>query len=494
MTNPKFIKYLFVFFFISLFQSAEFNLSCTSSELCFSSLGSEYQCINGKCQNEELYNFGAKWVFGMLLILSISSIANAGGVGGGAVLSAVYVLVFGYSMSDAIPLANIAIFAGAVINVWMLVGRRQKDDENQLYIKYRMVSLFMPLMISGSMVGVILNQFLPPIVIISFLTYFLISKTFGLYWTIKKEELKEEIKTLVEAKNSKEIELKEMSETDSSSNNKSPMTENLSKNDKSIDQISKSSDGYFKFKISRQSNEEIEELFENSKLDINKLLSRDYWYICKIGIVYLFFIGSLFIRGGRTLDSIIGISPCSILGWLVFGLTHLGFYYFFKLRGPEIDTTANPRESLLGGEVLLEEYKEENMVKDSFISGVIASTLGLGGGVVLLPILINRRMAPETASGICSVLVLMTSLSATTQFMIVGAFSFRDVVLISTLSGIGSFVGSKGIDYLVQKYNKPSLIIWMVFAIYLLSAFFLPLIGIQNIFSSSNALEFGLLC
>lgn len=60
-----------------------------------------------------------------------------------------------------------------------------------------MISIFVPAIIAGSMFGVKLNMFLPPIVIIILLSYFLITSSIKFYANTLKFEENEKIKKIL---------------------------------------------------------------------------------------------------------------------------------------------------------------------------------------------------------------------------------------------------------------------------------------------------------
>jgi uncharacterized membrane protein YfcA len=58
------------------------------------------------------------------MIILVSSIANAGGLGGGAVIIPVYIFFFNYVAAEAIPMSKATILAGAIVNVAMTFKRK----------------------------------------------------------------------------------------------------------------------------------------------------------------------------------------------------------------------------------------------------------------------------------------------------------------------------------------------------------------------------------
>ena len=51
-------------------------------------------------------------------------VAAGGGIGGGGILVPIYILVMGFSPKNAIPLANVTVFGGAVANTYLNSRKR----------------------------------------------------------------------------------------------------------------------------------------------------------------------------------------------------------------------------------------------------------------------------------------------------------------------------------------------------------------------------------
>ncbi len=115
---------------------------------------------------------------GAILIIIVSAVANAGGIGGGAILIPIYVFSFDYTIGDSIPLSKATILAGAVVNILMTFNDRHPKDKNILMIDYEIIGFLIPLVLSGTMIGVTLTKLLPSIIIFTILILFLFSSTY----------------------------------------------------------------------------------------------------------------------------------------------------------------------------------------------------------------------------------------------------------------------------------------------------------------------------
>jgi ABC-type multidrug transport system fused ATPase/permease subunit len=100
-------------------------------------------------------------------------LANAGGIGGGALLTPIYIWLYDFSFEDAIPLSKMTIFTGAIVNYIILKNVRMENNKNQPLINYNLSGLVVPMLLGGTTVGVMFAKTVPPIIILSLLLMFL---------------------------------------------------------------------------------------------------------------------------------------------------------------------------------------------------------------------------------------------------------------------------------------------------------------------------------
>jgi uncharacterized membrane protein YfcA len=96
----------------------------------------------------------------------------------------------------------------------------------------------------------------------------------------------------------------------------------------------------------------------------------------------------------------------------------------------------------------------------TFFTGLLAGSLGIGGGLVLNPIFMVFGMLPEVATASCNVFVLMTSLSSFLQFAMAGLINFTDAFVLFILSLLGSVLGIFFIQKFVRMYKRDSILVF----------------------------------
>jgi len=81
-------------------------------------------------------------------------------------------------------MSKATILAGAIMNVCLIINKRVSDNKNKLLID-------IPLLLAGTMIGVMLTKVLPPILTVIFLTLYLVFSGWKMFVKARKETAKE---------------------------------------------------------------------------------------------------------------------------------------------------------------------------------------------------------------------------------------------------------------------------------------------------------------
>lgn len=461
---------------ITMTASTVFRASCASDQDCVNEFNEYYQCIENACIHEPLVPLNPRKTLGMILIIIVSALANAGGIGGGAVIVPLYMYMFYYTVGEAIPLSKATIFAGAIVNIFLIINKRDPQDQNTLIIDMSIASIIVPLILSGTVIGVTLTKILPPVILLLVLLYYLLTTTKSMYTKAKDIYIKETAeKERHAAKKIFELTIA----SDPYSDDKS--SQNVTRDNSSIMD-----------KTSQADSSILKSINITQRTSFCSLICRYKFnfFLCVFSFICIFV--STLLRGGKGFDSVIGLETCSLESWVLLGLTQsicilLGFLSFVRDRGFDNPSKTEQEidESIKGKKTLL--------VK-SYIAGIMAGSLGMGGGVIINPVLIKMGYRPEIAAAISGFVVLFTSSSTTSQFLVAGAYDFRNALTILIVSSIGSFIGSFYVGKVIKKYNRPSLLIWILFFLLVLSGLTLAPIGFMQIMKQNHILEFNSPC
>jgi uncharacterized membrane protein YfcA len=188
--------------------------------------------------------------------------------------------------------------------------------------------------------------------------------------------------------------------------------------------------------------------------------------ILSLGVV----IGAAVIRGGDGFKSLIGLDSCS-------------FPSFVILIGSQVLNFTLSRFALNKNRTKIQKYeivdlgivdsttnfivvsKRKNFFALCYVSGIAAGLLGIGGGMILGPFMLNLGFEPQYATALAGFIVVFTSSSTSSQFSIAGAIHLRHAGWFMFTSLLGSLSGTIILKKLVKHYKKPSILVWVVFSI-----------------------------
>jgi uncharacterized membrane protein YfcA len=119
-----------------------------------------------------------------------------------------------------------------------------------------------------------------------------------------------------------------------------------------------------------------------------------------------------------------------------------------------------------------------------FFAGFFAGLFGVGGGIVKGPLMLQMGVHPLVASATCAVMIMFTSIAATTMFIAFGTLTWDYAWYFFILGLAATVVGQFGVSYLVVKYKRVSLVSLSIGAVVALST---VLMAIQSVFSLVDA-------
>ena len=110
----------------------------------------------------------------------------------------------------------------------------------------------------------------------------------------------------------------------------------------------------------------------------------------------------------------------------------------------------------------------------AFCSGVMAGLLGIGGGLILGPLLLELGLHPVVSTATSNFLVLFTSSSTSIQFILLGMMNVDYGIACTIASTVGSFFGTILIQRLIKKTKRNSYLIFTLASVLGISTIFIP--------------------
>jgi uncharacterized membrane protein YfcA len=101
----------------------------------------------------------------------------------------------------------------------------------------------------------------------------------------------------------------------------------------------------------------------------------------------------------------------------------------------------------------------------ALVAGLLAGIGGIGGGMVMSPLLLNYGLKPQSASATSSLTVVFTSLLSLIVALFGGLLGMEEVIWFFILALVGSLIISSYLNYLVKKYKRQSLILFILIGV-----------------------------
>lgn len=138
------------------------NSTCSSMEVCAEDLidSSGSGKVHSVCEHKALLPICTADVFTTMALFVGLSLASAGGVGGGALVVPILVLLEDFSAGAAVPFAQLCGFATAIPRFFMALGSRadsQASAKSCALFNFDAFLILTPAALLGNLVGVHLN-------------------------------------------------------------------------------------------------------------------------------------------------------------------------------------------------------------------------------------------------------------------------------------------------------------------------------------------------
>jgi hypothetical protein len=207
----------------------------------------------------------------------------------------------------------------------------------------------------------------------------------------------------------------------------------------------------------------------------------------------------LLIRGGDpSHSSIIGIDCGTLTYWLLVGACAL-FLLLFTV-GIALYVRHLTREKEQCGYTFLTtdlRYGPKllfGLPAFSVVVGMAASFVGIGGGLLQGPLLLELGMHPSVATATTSFLVLFTSSSAAIQFLISGEVDWWSSLWYYGLGLISALCGRFGVEALMRKVGKQYVLVWFLACVILANGIVLLVFNVMQVVHGNSGFQFGSPC
>ncbi|OWM77647.1 sulfite exporter TauE/SafE family protein 2-like isoform X2 [Punica granatum] len=426
--SSQLLKFIFLLFFtVSLGE----QLGDTGTDPTSNFLG--FHVFSNRHFQQTQLRFSGPIVLSGFLCFVAASISSAGGIGGGGLFIPILTIVAGLDLKMASSFSAFMVTGGSVANVLCnFLFIKSPRFGNRCLIDYDIALLSEPCILLGVSIGVICNRVFPEWLITILFVIFLAWATFKtckngiVCWRFESEEAK-----LFEEYENGVVRDGICDEPEKSTTMKEPL---LGK------------EGTCKLG------------FPWVKLGILVLV----WF--SFFVIYL-------LRGNRNHQSIGSSKPCGSGYWIISSLQiplAVVFTTWILVRKDGLQYRDPSRQEVSNSSITAPSNRLIFPTMALF-AGVLGGVFGIGGGMLISPLLLQVGIAPEVTAATCSFMVFFSSTMSALQYLLLGMDHIGTTLIFSFICFVGSLIGLMVVQRAIKEFGRASLIVFSVSTVMALS-------------------------
>lgn len=393
-------------------------------------------------------------IAGVLCFIA-ASVSSAGGIGGGGLYIPILTIVASLDLKTASSFSAFMVTGGSVANVMCNMFTRSAKFGGQTLVDYDIAILSEPCMLLGVSVGVICNLVFPEWLVTILFAVFLACSTFKtcqngvFHWKLESEEV---------------------------NRNESGNLEN----------------GLVENETSTKESEEVISSVKEPLLGVELTSSVLSFPWMKLGILFIiwFSFSILYLlRGNRYGEGIIPMESCGFGYWVVSSLqiplaiifTALILYRKESCQHQTINQQG--MEDLTGGGT----SNKLTFPVIALLAGMLGGVFGIGGGMLISPLLLHVGIAPEITAATCSFMVFFSSSMSALQYLLLGMEHVDTAIILSVICFVASLLGLLVVQRAIVKYGRASMIVFSVSTVMALSTVLMTSFGALNVWRDYNS-------
>ncbi|XP_062087452.1 sulfite exporter TauE/SafE family protein 5-like [Humulus lupulus] len=216
----------------------------------------------------------------------------------------------------------------------------------------------------------------------------------------------------------------------------------------------------------------------------------------KLGVLILVWCSFCFLyllRGNRYGEGITPIEPCGVGYWTVssFQVPLAVVYTAWIIWKRKSSQHQNLNQKDIKDSLTqVEQSKKFLFPLMALLAGMLGGVFGIGGGMLISPLLIQVGIAPEVTAATCSFMVFFSSSMSAFQYLMLG-MEHTDVALIfSCVCFVASLLGLVVVQKAIQQYGRASLIVFSVGIVMTLSTVLMTTFGALDVWRSYTSGEY----
>ncbi|XAR65583.1 hypothetical protein NMG60_11009747 [Bertholletia excelsa] len=410
-----------------------------------------------KFQEAELKLTGPVVMSGLLSFLA-ASISSAGGIGGGGLFIPILSIVANLDLKTASSLSAFMVSGGSFANVMCQLFMKNSKYGGRTLIDYDIALLSEPCMLLGVSAGVICNIMFPEWLITALFAVFLACCTFKtcysglLFWKMESEKGRG-------------------------------------------NGVGKSENGDFRGREGVKSFEEplLRRKMENCDLGI------PWMKLGALAVVWFSFLLLYLLRGDRYGQSLVPMEPCGVVYWILAALQiplAILFTAWILCKRESHDRASYLQEQ---EDQIIGSRPSNKLIFPgmALLAGALGGVFGIGGGMLISPLLLQVGISPEVTAATCSFMVFFSSTMSAIQFLLLGMEHVLGALIFAFICFVASILGLVVVQRSIERHGRASLIVFSVGIVMGLSTVLMTSFGAFDVwrdYSSGKYMGFKLPC
>lgn len=359
------------------------------------------------------FKFDIKLLEGSLICFIGGALCSGGGIGGGAFYLLTFILLLGMDTHTAVPLSKVTIFGIALGGLFVIVPQKHPLNKLRTLIDYNAVMILQPMVLLGTVVGVFMNVIFPNwLITIGLAILFCVTsyRTLSKGFKLRKKDKAAQQEKARKAREEEEEHAASLAESDGVSGIELNDTKKAGGND-TEDSVALIEDANEVPIVTDEHDAKKKETRES----VIKALSM---LVVMIGM-FVF----LYLKGSTSGKSAAGIECGSPVYW---GLVAAVFPYMICVTLFVLwFLKRHKRRIVLEGDLTLSNKQMVQIVFGGFFAGLLSSFLGVGGGVVVGPLLLELGLLPQVATATSSFMIVKKYNNNNKIKIIISFFAFK---------------------------------------------------------------------
>lgn len=455
--------------------------------------------------NDNSTDLVMNWRTGLAIPLYIifAMLAISSGVGGGLFWVPLFTALMQFTVKSAAALSQSCVAGGCLGGTIYSIMQRNPHLDSRPMIDYSLTLVLMPALVQGISIGVMLNYIIPSVIISSLLVIILLlisART--LYQGVKLVKAEKRVKKSVDEEpgmigddgSLPEEERASPLNTDESDSMNSRQSPNAVVQDRTYERASiEAKINALKLSLAEKG-QKVQghslKLVKHTSRMISRKVTKVFGTIQKPLIPWNHLIEILFISAAFV-GLQIGKSffpRCSWQVWTMFAI-QIAFMvacsaFFIWFHEHPVPIKHSHHTHRLASECTSDDGGDDNEDEDedwkpsklaliwvlTLILGVLSGTVGLGGGVLMTPLLLELHVHPQTAAATSTFITLFASTTAAVSFGLDDRLNLQYMALYAPICLLGGFLGVYILTGLIKKYKFTGMVSVLVGGLVFVSA------------------------